>query len=71
MWVDDEGAIVADAEVNLMATAIARAYGAIWQPFCGVVVFAAHDGNGETVGLSDAQRDALLTGTVFAPMVNH
>lgn len=71
MWVDDEGAIVADAEVNLVATAIARAYGAIWQPFCGVVVFAAHDGNGATVGLSDAQKDALLTGAVFAPTVNH
>ncbi|MFD7011168.1 DUF3846 domain-containing protein [Rhodococcus jostii] len=71
MWIDDEGAIVADAEVNLMATAIARAHGAIWQPFCGVVVFAAHDGNGATVGLSDAQRDALLTGAVFVPTVNH
>ena len=40
MWVADEGAIVADAQVNLMATAIARAHGAIWQPFCGAVVFA-------------------------------
>ncbi|MFD0600252.1 hypothetical protein ACFQZ4_54655 [Catellatospora coxensis] len=54
--VDDEGAIQADARVNLMATAIARAHGAIWQPFCGAVVFAAHDGSGATVGLSDAQR---------------
>ncbi|MGV9862643.1 hypothetical protein [Rhodococcus koreensis] len=54
-----------------MATAIARALGAIWQPFCGVVVFGAHDGDGATVGLSDAQKDALLTGTVFAPMVHH
>lgn len=71
MWVDDEGAIQADAQVNLMATAIARAHGAIWQPFCGAVVFAAHDGNGATVGLSDAQKDALLTGAVFAPTVNH
>ena len=71
MWVDDEGAIQADARVNLMATAIARAHGAIWQPFCGAVVFAAHDGNGATVGLSDAQKDALLTGAVFAHTVNH
>ncbi|WAM19231.1 hypothetical protein [Rhodococcus sp. JS3073] len=39
MWVDDEGAMQADAQVNLMATAIARAHGAIWQPFCGAVVF--------------------------------
>lgn len=39
MWVDDEGAIQADAQINLMATAIARAHGAIWQPLCGVVVF--------------------------------
>ncbi len=69
--VDDEGAIVADAEVNLVATAIARAHGAIWQPFCGAVVFAAHDGNGATVGLSDAQKEALLTGVVFVPTVHH
>ena len=40
MWVDEEGAIVADEEANLMVTAIAYAYGAIWQPFWVVVVFA-------------------------------
>ncbi|ELB94390.1 hypothetical protein Rwratislav_04103 [Rhodococcus wratislaviensis IFP 2016] len=37
--VDDEGAVLADAQVNVVATAIARVYGAIWQPFCGVAVF--------------------------------
>ena len=50
MWVDDESAIQVDSEVNL--TAIARAHGAIWQPFCG----AMDDGTGAVVCLSDAQQ---------------
>ncbi|MDF3311667.1 hypothetical protein P3H15_42565 [Rhodococcus sp. T2V] len=56
MWVDNEGAIQVDAEVNL--TAIARAHGAIWRPFCDAVVpgAPAHDGTGAVVGLSDAQK---------------
>jgi hypothetical protein len=65
MWIDDEGAVLADAQVNVVATAIARAYGAIWQPFCGVAVFAAHDRHGETVGLSERVKDALLSGAIL------
>ncbi|WP_257016470.1 hypothetical protein [Rhodococcus sp. ACS1] len=58
--------------VDVTAAAIARAHGAIWQPFCGVVVFRlAHDGIGAMVGLSAAQRDALLSGAVFASTVHH
>ncbi|MDV7357670.1 DUF3846 domain-containing protein [Rhodococcus oxybenzonivorans] len=65
MWIDDEGAVLADAQVNVVATEIARVYGAIWQPFCGVAVFAAHDRHGETVGLSERVRDALLSGAIL------
>ncbi|WP_249354715.1 DUF3846 domain-containing protein [Rhodococcus sp. USK13] len=65
MWIDDEGAVMADAQVNVVATEIARAYGAFWQPFCGVVVFAAHDRHGETVGLSEPVKDALLSGAIL------
>ncbi|RYD13995.1 MAG: DUF3846 domain-containing protein [Lysobacteraceae bacterium] len=65
MWIDDEGATLADAQVNVVATAIARAYGAIWQPFCGVAVFAAHDRHGETVGLPEPVKDALLSGAIL------
>lgn len=65
MWIDDEGATLADAQVNVVATAVARACGAIWQPFCGVAVFAAHDRHGETVGLSERVKDALLSGAIL------
>ncbi|WP_368680373.1 DUF3846 domain-containing protein (plasmid) [Rhodococcus opacus] len=65
MWVDDEGATLADARVNVTATMIARVHGAIWQPFCGVAVFAAHDGRGATVGLSEDVKDALLSGAIL------
>ncbi|MDV7246397.1 MULTISPECIES: DUF3846 domain-containing protein [Rhodococcus] len=65
MWIDDDGAVLADAQVNVVATAIARADGAIWQPFCGVAVFASHDRHGETVGLSERVRDALLSGAIL------
>ncbi|RYF59690.1 MAG: DUF3846 domain-containing protein [Comamonadaceae bacterium] len=69
MWVDDEGATLADAQVNVTATTIARAHGAIWQPFYGVAVFAAHDGDGATVGLSEDVKDALLTRAFYRPTV--
>nr|WP_250776435.1 DUF3846 domain-containing protein [Rhodococcus sp. MSC1_016] len=70
MWIDDEGATLADAQVNVVATGIARAYGAIWQPFCGVAVFGApHDRHGETVGLSDPVKDALLSGAILTRTV--
>ncbi|MDH6293177.1 DUF3846 domain-containing protein [Rhodococcus opacus] len=65
MWIDDEGAVLADAQVNVVATAIARVHGAIWQPFWGVAVFAAHDRDGETVGLSERVKDALLSGAIL------
>ncbi|QTJ70851.1 hypothetical protein HYG77_36640 (plasmid) [Rhodococcus sp. ZPP] len=65
MWIGDEGAVLADAQVNVVATTVARVYGAIWQPFCGVAVFAAHDGDGETVGLPEPVKDALLSGAIL------
>lgn len=65
------GAVVVDAQVNLMATAIARAHGGSGSRSAGRGVRGAHDGNGATVSLSDAQKDALLTGAVFAADGNH
>ncbi|WP_016881388.1 MULTISPECIES: DUF3846 domain-containing protein [unclassified Rhodococcus (in: high G+C Gram-positive bacteria)] len=67
--VDDEGATLADAQINVTATTIARAHGAIRQPFCGVAVFTSHDGEGATVGLPDDLKDALLAGAFYRPRV--
>ncbi|MFC9361299.1 DUF3846 domain-containing protein [Rhodococcus sp. NPDC057014] len=64
MWVDDEGATLADAQVNVIATTIAHAHGAVWQPFYGVAVFTAHDGDGATVGLSEDVKDSPADGRV-------
>ncbi|UOT03558.1 DUF3846 domain-containing protein [Rhodococcus opacus] len=69
MWITDEGATLADAQVNVTATTIARVHGAIWQPFCGVAVFASHNGEGATVGLSEDVKDALLTGAFYRTSV--
>lgn len=69
MWVDDEGATLADAQINVTATAIARAHGAIWQPFCGVAVSPSHDGDDATVGLSEDGKDVLLRGGLYRPTV--
>lgn len=59
MWIDDEGLTVGDPVMNEAATRIARFYALVWQPYVGRVVFASHDGNGATVGLSEDQCAAL------------
>ncbi|MYV32000.1 DUF3846 domain-containing protein [Rhodococcus sp. DSM 6344] len=60
MWIDDEGLFTADPVVNTVATAIAWAYGFVWQKYVGVAVFASSDDEGETVSLPDAYRSALV-----------
>ena len=60
MWIDDEGLCVADPEVNLLATALARTFGYTWQAYYGIVVFTATDGEGETVSLPGVWQDRLL-----------
>lgn len=60
-WLDDEGRYN-DAEPNLLATALFRAFG--WHlahddAVRGAVLFAGHDGEGGMVSLSDRQREVI------------
>ena len=51
MWVDDEGLLVADPQINYPACVVAVALGALRQPYFGTAVFASHDDEGETTSL--------------------
>ncbi|WP_161987433.1 DUF3846 domain-containing protein [Prescottella subtropica] len=59
MWVDDEG--MYGGEVNPAASAVALLLEPrIVQSFFGNAVFAAHNGDGDTVALSDRQIGVIL-----------
>ncbi|MFF0818628.1 DUF3846 domain-containing protein [Rhodococcus sp. NPDC003318] len=60
MWVDDEGLVVNEPVVNVVATLIARSYGFRWQPYAGTVVFTSSDDEGDAVSLSRNQVAALV-----------
>jgi hypothetical protein len=60
MWIDDEGAVVAEPVVNVVATGIARQHGFDWQPYYGTVVFAASNDEGDTIDLPEEHRTLLL-----------
>lgn len=59
MWIDDEGLYT--QPVNPVATALARHYGCVWQPYHGPVLLASVDGEGNSVDLDVHQLRALLT----------
>lgn len=59
MWLDDEG--VYTQPVNPAATALARHYGYVWQPYHGPVMLCSVDGEGNSIDLDTAQLRALLT----------
>lgn len=52
MWVDDEGLLVGEPQINYPACMVAAALGALHQPYFGTAVFACHDDEGETTSLS-------------------
>lgn len=60
MWLDDEGLCVDGAQVNVPAGVVAAAYGFIYQPYAGRVLFAEHDDEGNTVSLSPEARSVIL-----------
>ncbi|MBE1609896.1 DUF3846 domain-containing protein [Actinopolymorpha pittospori] len=61
MWVNDNG-IAEGLPVNIVATAIAGAFGATHQPYFGPVVFTGGaDSEGETLSLEDRQVTLLLS----------
>jgi hypothetical protein len=52
MWVDDEGMIKADPEINLIGTVIAHGFGFNAQPYFGTVCFTGGaDEEGDTVSI--------------------
>lgn len=60
MWVDDEG-MINGAEVNALATLLARLAGFTHQPYFGTaVITGGADTEGDTTGLTDDQAAALL-----------
>lgn len=59
MWIDDEG--LYNHPVNPAATALARHYGFVWQPYHGPVVLTSVDRDGNTLELTKDQLVALLT----------
>jgi 2-keto-3-deoxy-galactonokinase len=59
MWLDDEGLFT--AELNSVATVLARHYGHMWQPYHGPVLLCGVDNEGASVDLSHEQLHALLT----------
>ncbi|MDJ0403949.1 DUF3846 domain-containing protein [Rhodococcus erythropolis] len=59
-WIDDEGAVLADARVNFVVTVLARSVGMNWQQYYGTGLFANHDADGNTVGLSEVEADGLV-----------
>lgn len=62
MWVDDEGAIMMDPEVNHASTAIAHLHGHDGQPYFGPALFTGGaDEAGDSVGLSEAMAEQLET----------
>lgn len=58
MWVDDEG-LINGSESNAFATAVAQAFGFIYQPYAGTVLFAEHNDEGDTVSLRPELRAAV------------
>lgn len=59
MWLDDAG--IYTQPVNPTATALARHYGFVWQPYHGPVLLCSVDGDGASVDLDVHQVRALLT----------
>lgn len=59
MWLDEEG--LYQQEVNPVATALARRFGFVWQPYYGPVVLCSADEDGNSVGLTPDQLVGLLT----------
>lgn len=55
LWVDDEGLLVDQPQLNLPATVLAHALGATTAVFGTAVVLSVEPETGETRGLSDAQ----------------
>lgn len=54
MWVDDEGLIVSDPQINKVATIIAHSLGYNAQAYCGKVVFTGGaDEEGNTLPISE------------------
>ena len=60
MWLDDEALLVAQPQINRVATALAIAMGVATQDYYGKVLLLGRKGS-DTVGLSDAVRDELIT----------
>lgn len=58
MWLDDEG-MINGSQVNELATFIAYLYGLTHQAYFGTAVIAGHDREGETIGLSLLQANAV------------
>lgn len=59
MWIDDEG--LYNHPVNPVATALARRYGFVWQPYHGPVVLATVDEDGNSLNLTIDQVRGQLT----------
>ena len=59
MWIDDEG--LYNHPVNVPATALARRFGFVWQPYHGPVLLCSVDREGNSIDLDVAQTRALLT----------
>lgn len=58
MWIDDEG--IYNHPINPLATALARHYGFVWQPYHGPVMLCSVDRAGNSIDLDVAQTRALL-----------
>lgn len=60
-WIDDEGNFAENPEPNIIATLFALNFGVnLTAPIVGTVVLAAHDEDGNTVGLDLAEAAAFL-----------
>jgi hypothetical protein len=59
MWLDDEG--LYNQPVNPLATALARSYGYVHQPYFGTVMLCSLTPGGDSVGLTSDQVRGLLT----------
>ncbi|QYN41021.1 DUF3846 domain-containing protein (plasmid) [Pseudonocardia sp. DSM 110487] len=58
MWIDEEGLDTAPA--NQPATAVAQAFGWVWQSYHGTVVITEFDDEGKTTSLSAGARARVL-----------
>lgn len=58
MWIDDEGLYT--QPVNPAATALARHYGYVWQPYHGPVMLASVNAEGDSIDLDVHQLRGLL-----------